>query len=571
MSSAIDPDKPSKPVAKPAAAAKPAAPKPAAAKPAAAATPAAAKPAAAQPKPAARQAAVPKPAPAAAADDDADAGPSVGDSLLKQTPAWAVSMLVHIVALLAMALIVTEPPKKEAAVSIVSSPSTDENIQEFEEDTPENTPVDITDPVADVAVTTDVVVESTAVSDANDVDAAPLAVEVTDFGDITAPASDILSTIGAVGGTGSGIGGRKNAAALAGKGGGGRDTEDAVDRALKWFVNHQMPDGGWSLNLQECPSCQGKCSHSPTHKGEHAGDRCGATCLALLPFLGRGYTHEEGPYKKEIKAGLEFLVALAVKGRGNVAMAVGATNGGVYSQALTGICLSEAYAMTQDNRLQAPAQAVLNCITAWQDPVGGGWRYKPRESGDTSALAWNVMALKSGNMAYLNVSGATIKNAIRFLDSVEEDSGSGYFYSVTARDQSSKYSTTAAGLLCRMYFGWKKDNPALQRGVEFLAKTGPTTDLYYDYYATQVMHHMEGDVWDTWNAKMKKMLLETQAKQGHEAGSWYTGVDGSPKLANIPTIGGRLYLTSLATMILEVYYRHLPIYRNQVTEDEFRE
>jgi hypothetical protein len=30
-------------------------------------------------------------------------------------------------------------------------------------------------------------------------------------------------------------------------------------------------------------------------------------------------------------------------------------------------------------------------------------------------------------------------------------------------------------------------------------------------------------------------------------------------------------LTSLATMILEVYYRHLPIYRNQVTEDEFRE
>jgi hypothetical protein len=34
---------------------------------------------------------------------------------------------------------------------------------------------------------------------------------------------------------------------------------------------------------------------------------------------------------------------------------------------------------------------------------------------------------------------------------------------------------------------------------------------------------------------------------------------------------GRLYCTSLATMILEVYYRHLPIYRNQSVNEEFRE
>jgi hypothetical protein len=34
-------------------------------------------------------------------------------------------------------------------------------------------------------------------------------------------------------------------------------------------------------------------------------------------------------------------------------------------------------------------------------------------------------------------------------------------------------------------------------------------------------------------------------------------------------IGGRLYCTSMATMVLEVYYRHLPIYRNQSVEQEF--
>jgi hypothetical protein len=34
---------------------------------------------------------------------------------------------------------------------------------------------------------------------------------------------------------------------------------------------------------------------------------------------------------------------------------------------------------------------------------------------------------------------------------------------------------------------------------------------------------------------------------------------------------GRLYCTLLATMILEVYYRHLPIYGTQSVDDEFRE
>ena len=34
-------------------------------------------------------------------------------------------------------------------------------------------------------------------------------------------------------------------------------------------------------------------------------------------------------------------------------------------------------------------------------------------------------------------------------------------------------------------------------------------------------------------------------------------------------VGGRLYNTALATMILEVYYRHMPIYAQQAAEDDF--
>jgi hypothetical protein len=81
------------------------------------------------------------------------------------------------------------------------------------------------------------------------------------------------------------------------------------------------------------------------------------------------------------------------------------------------------------------------------------------------------------------------------------------------------------------------------------------------------MHHMEGDVWIAWNTKMKAMLLKAQSTKDHEAGSWHEGVDGG----HGADAAGRLYCTSLATMILEVYYRHLPIYGAASVEEEFKE
>ena len=59
-------------------------------------------------------------------------------------------------------------------------------------------------------------------------------------------------------------------------------------------------------------------------------------------------------------------------------------------------------------------------------------------------------------MAYLTVDPDTIQGAIKFLDSVQAESGAKYGYTGPGAGQ----ATTAIGLLCRMYLGWKKDNPA---------------------------------------------------------------------------------------------------------------
>ncbi len=90
--------------------------------------------------------------------------------------------------------------------------------------------------------------------------------------------------------------------------------------------------------------------------------------------------------------------------------------------------------------------------------------------------------------------------------------------------------------------------------------------MYYNYYATQVMHHYGGYEWAQWNAAMRDYLVSTQSKQGHETGSWF--FEGTDPGA-FP--GGRLYCTALATMILEVYYRHLPLYTDLSTKDKFQQ
>jgi len=525
-------------------------------------------PAAAEPPDTPRPEPVAAPAPAQAVaaariatppGDDGDRSPGLATAAVKQAPAWAISMLVHVVALLSMALVVNEPPKKEVARIIASGGSeAEQEFTDFEDELPEQPGIDVPEPTADIAVTTEVAMAPVEVAaSADDLDAAPLAVELTDFGTETAPASDMMATIGALGGTGGGLGGRAQAAKLAAASGGGNDTEQAVDRSLKWIAIHQLPDGGWSFDFKDCPSCGGRCSGSG---GSRAKDRTGATAMALLPFLGRGYTHREGPYKATVEKGIAFLAQRVVAGKGRAYDRFG----NLYSQGLAGIALSECYAMSQDNRLTAPTQLALNFIMQAQDPIGGGWRYEPRQPGDTSAVGWQIMALKSGNMAYLHVNPLTVKKAVDFLNSVESQSGARYGYTDNSRFTP---GLTAVGLLCRMYLGWKKDHPAIQDGVVYLAKTGPTTDLYYDYYATQIMHHMEGEVWISWNKRMKDLLLRSQSNKDHEAGSWHEGFSKGHAAES----AGRLYCTSLATMILEVYYRHLPIYRTQVVDEEFKE
>jgi hypothetical protein len=333
--------------------------------------------------------------------------------------------------------------------------------------------------------------------------------------------------------------------------GGSKESEAAVAKGLRWLQAHQRANGSWHFNLQAGP-CQGMCRDSGS-----VGSTTAATALALLPFLGAGHTQRDGEYQDEVKRGLYYLCGRMIRTEHGGDY----QEGTMYAQGLTAIALCEAYAMTGDKSLERYAQGAIDFIVYAQHKPGGGWRYSPGEPGDITVSGWQIMALKCGQMAYLRVPPETINYAVHFLDSMQSDSGAKYGYLAGGAEP----TATSVGLLSRMVTGWRRDAPPLVRGVRYLSGLGPSkNDMYFDYYATQVMHHWGGSEWIQWNGQMRDYLVESQATEGHESGSWQF-LDSHESGAK----GGRLYNTCMALMTLEVYYRYLPLYGKHFVDTSF--
>jgi hypothetical protein len=355
---------------------------------------------------------------------------------------------------------------------------------------------------------------------------------------------------------GRGTGSRK---AMLGSGGGTRQSERAVAGALNWLARHQSPDGSWSLTEYKARCKDASC----TGEAKAGSSISAATALALLPFLGAGQTHEssKSPYKQNVRAGISYLIRNQ-KPDGDLRM--GST---MYAHGLASIALCECYGMSGDKRVGVAAKAALNFIMQAQDPIGGGWRYQPLQPGDTSVVGWQIMALKSGQMAYLSVNPVVFEKAKQFLKSVSSGTsgrlgpGSSFKY-MAEGDYNISPSLTAVGLLCCQYMGALRTDPAMIEGTAVLMRNQPVVNgrnLYYWYYATQVMHNQPGPNWDVWNRKMRRILIDTQCKDSNcTAGSWDPIV---PKPDAYGHLGGRLYLVSLSALTLEVYYRYLPLYK----------
>ena len=483
--------------------------------------------------------------------------------LFNAMPSWLVSFLTHVVLILILALLVMDVPQKKT-VSFDVGDSVDSSVETM----------DVNLDVLDFEATDPLETEVPAPSESEITEDEPITIDTTALVETSTLLADDTTNFDGEEFTELSNADMSNEVASRGDGkdqllrkyGGNAATEKSVQLALEWLAKHQLPDGGWSLDHTVGP---GDFRRDPENgnPGARPEARNGATALALLPFLGNGQTHVHGKYKDVVKRGLEFLMDRAQReGRG---ISYLEPSGTMYSHGLVAIVFGEAYAMSRDYRLAPYAQGTIWFIEDAQDPVGGGWRYFPGDAGDTSVVGWQLMGLKSGKLSGMEMNKRTYKLAAKFLDSVSIESGSvyGYLDRPNQVDRSHR-ARTAVGLLCRMYLGWAHDSQGITRGVEWLSDLGPDTgqyiNMYYNYYATQVMKHYGGETWKKWNAEMREFLVKSQVKEGAAEGSWWFGDGGFSE-----EVGGRLYVTSLACMTLEVYYRYLPLYSESAADDEF--
>ncbi len=374
------------------------------------------------------------------------------------------------------------------------------------------------------------------------------------------------SLIGLPGGLGGpkmlpgGFGGRSGATRvkMVEQGGGNTLSEAAVAAGLRWLSEHQAPDGHWSLTeFHQHGRC--KCTGAGTHTNDVA-----ATAFGLLPFLGAGQTHRptgdaNKRYASNVDRALRYLIAHQNREGGFVVQ--GSSNTHLYAHGLATIALCEAYALTNDPALRRPAQSALGYIVSAQT-AEGGWRYDPRgQTGfDTSVGGWQLMALKSGQMGGLDIPNSAFQGCARWLNAAQSLDGGSYGYTSPPPEIPSP-TLSSVGLLCRQYLGWGPRSPGLIDGVRRLQAPDPN-NIYYNYYATQVMHHMGGVSWERWNPRMRDLLIETQDrgdKKAHLKGSWEVARGDT-----FGSAGGRLMSTSLSILTLEVYYRHLPLYRRDL-------
>ncbi|MCG3128087.1 MAG: hypothetical protein CHACPFDD_02961 [Phycisphaerae bacterium] len=312
--------------------------------------------------------------------------------------------------------------------------------------------------------------------------------------------------------------------------GGDDRTERAVASALAWLARQQRPNGGWVSETG-------------------ADIDTALTGLALLCFLGADHTHAKaGPYQTTVRRGLAALLA---RQEANGDLRGGET---MYSQGIATIALAEALAMTRDAQLQTPVVRAVEFILAGRNQYGG-WRYEPGMSGDTSVFGWQVMALKSARVAGVDVPDEVFRTADAWLDRVSSESEPGlYRY---RPDRRPTPAMTAEGMFARLLCGALRDESRERAGTALLLQHPPNwedeTNTYYWYYATLTLFHQQGEAWTRWNSHVTRELLAHQESDGRETGSW-------PPDGEWANVGGRVYQTALCTLMLEVYYRYLPMY-----------
>lgn len=378
---------------------------------------------------------------------------------------------------------------------------------------------------------------------------------------------------------------------------------ERVVHGLQWLAWHQSSDGSWSADgFAEVGKEHGRTGEYGNADGSAdtgwAESSLGVTGLALLAFLGAGYTHQDNEYANTVKLALRYLK--------NVQDNDGCfgdkdNHHFVYAHAICTIAMCEAYAMTGSAILKGPAQKGIDfvCLAQNDDPDRGllGWRYgvKPGDS-DTSVTGWMLHALHAGKLAELDVPDEAIEGGLQLMgEMLGMSMGYPKVGYITpggpnarlrdAADFAQNPTMNAIYVAAQLVHGVEdRTSTTLRQLTDAIVEDLPTTedankiDFYYWYFGSLATFQMGGDHWKTWWPAVVDVIEGLQRLDAEDADGDEDDGDGdgegdgegegdeeaAPSATHGSwdangawgTAGGRVYATAIALLTLETGYRY---------------
>jgi Prenyltransferase and squalene oxidase repeat len=312
------------------------------------------------------------------------------------------------------------------------------------------------------------------------------------------------------------------------------ETLRAVIKGLDFLASKQADDGSWIVGGGEAYPVA-------------------MTGLSGTTYLAHGNSPTRGRYSKNVQGAVEYLVRCGTA----TGLITGPTQDSgmpMHGHGFALMFLACVYGMITKESLRKQVQSVIRkavALTSQGQSGQGGWSYVPGTGDEGSVTVTQVQALRAAHNAGFLVPKSVIEEAVRYLERCRTPEG-GIEYSL--RSGGGPRLPISAAAVATLYNAGQFDSTIATDCLKFVwdrfranegFSKGEQHDYYTHLYAAQGFYMAGDQYWDAYFPRTRDQLIALQQPDGSWPGDFI----------------GPVYGTGVATIILQLPYKYLPVFQ----------